>query len=159
MFNITGLLWEKSTDWRVPQTVKLMGPTWGPPGSYRPQMGPMLVPWTLLSQSHHKGAVILKVFPCYNIIIFISPPLLPLTFFLPQCTPHKGLPSPQPSISSTIKCSPDPGAYMALTSAIMSSLRCCWLGSLRHQNVHGSQTSWNTWLKILEILNDFLDNI
>ena len=26
-----------------------MGPTWGPPGSYRPQMGPMWAPWTLLS--------------------------------------------------------------------------------------------------------------
>ena len=26
-----------------------MGPTWGPPGSCRPQMGPILVPWTLLS--------------------------------------------------------------------------------------------------------------
>ena len=25
-----------------------MGPTWGPPGSCRPQMGPMLAPWTLL---------------------------------------------------------------------------------------------------------------
>ena len=25
-----------------------MGPTWGPPGSCRPQMGPMLDPWTLL---------------------------------------------------------------------------------------------------------------
>ena len=23
--------------------------SWGPPGSYRPQMGPMLAPWTLLS--------------------------------------------------------------------------------------------------------------
>ena len=28
---------------------KFMGPTWGQPGSYRPQMGPMLAPWTLLS--------------------------------------------------------------------------------------------------------------
>ena len=28
---------------------KVHGPTWGPPGSCRPQMGPMLVPWTLLS--------------------------------------------------------------------------------------------------------------
>ena len=28
---------------------KVHGPTWGPPGSYRPQMGPMLAPWTLLS--------------------------------------------------------------------------------------------------------------
>ena len=28
---------------------KYVGPTWGPPGSWRPQMGPMLAPWTLLS--------------------------------------------------------------------------------------------------------------
>ena len=26
-----------------------MRPTWGPPGSCRPQVGPMLTPWTLLS--------------------------------------------------------------------------------------------------------------
>ena len=26
-----------------------MGPTWGPPGPCRPQMGPMLAPWTLPS--------------------------------------------------------------------------------------------------------------
>ena len=31
------------------QIAKFMGPTWGPPGSYRPQMGPILAPWTLLS--------------------------------------------------------------------------------------------------------------
>ena len=31
------------------QIAKFMGPTWGPPGSCRPRMGPMLVPWTLLS--------------------------------------------------------------------------------------------------------------
>ena len=28
---------------------KYVGPTGGPPGSCRPQMGPMLAPWTLLS--------------------------------------------------------------------------------------------------------------
>ena len=28
---------------------KIMGPTWDPPGSCRPQMGPMLAPWTMLS--------------------------------------------------------------------------------------------------------------
>ena len=28
---------------------KFMGPTWSPPGSCRPQMGPILAPWTLLS--------------------------------------------------------------------------------------------------------------
>ena len=31
------------------QIAKFMGPTWGPPGACRPQMGPMLAPWTLLS--------------------------------------------------------------------------------------------------------------
>ena len=31
------------------QIAKFMGPTWGPPGSCRPQMGPMFAPWTLLS--------------------------------------------------------------------------------------------------------------
>ena len=30
------------------QIAKFMGPTWGPPGSCRPQMGLMLAPWTLL---------------------------------------------------------------------------------------------------------------
>ena len=30
------------------QIAKFMGPTWGPPGSCRPQMDPMLAPWTLL---------------------------------------------------------------------------------------------------------------
>ena len=33
--------------WQTPtQIAKFMGPTWGPPGSCRPQMGPMLAPWT-----------------------------------------------------------------------------------------------------------------
>ena len=31
------------------QIAKFMRPTWGPPGSCRSQMGPILVPWTLLS--------------------------------------------------------------------------------------------------------------
>ena len=40
------------------QMAKFMGPTWGPPGSCRPQMGPMFAPWTWLSgksccMNHH----------------------------------------------------------------------------------------------------------
>ena len=31
------------------QIAKCMAPTWGPPGSCWPQMGPMLAPWTFLS--------------------------------------------------------------------------------------------------------------
>ena len=33
----------------VSQIARFMGPTWGPPGSCRPQMGHMLAPWTLPS--------------------------------------------------------------------------------------------------------------
>ena len=39
-------------DWCISgasQKTRLMGPTWGPSGSCRPQMGPMLAPWNLLS--------------------------------------------------------------------------------------------------------------
>ena len=31
------------------QIANFMGPAWGPPGSCRPQIGPTLAPWTLLS--------------------------------------------------------------------------------------------------------------
>ena len=34
---------------KITQIAKFLGPTWGPPGSCRPQMGPMLATWTLLS--------------------------------------------------------------------------------------------------------------
>ena len=44
-----------------------MGPKWGPHGSCRPQMGPMLVSWTLLSA---RGSVMWKVFPCHDIVLF-----------------------------------------------------------------------------------------
>ena len=36
--------------WKHSQEAKFMGPTWGPPGSCRSQMGPMLAPWTFLSE-------------------------------------------------------------------------------------------------------------
>ena len=37
--------------WLHPQIAKFKGPTWGPTGSCRPQVGPMLAPGTLLSGS------------------------------------------------------------------------------------------------------------
>ena len=54
------------------QIAKFMGPTWGPPGSCRPQMGPMSDPRTLLSgvaptsftqtlKDYFSGAVALKI--------------------------------------------------------------------------------------------------
>ena len=38
-----------SPEARTSQIARIMGPTWGPPGSCRPQSGPMWAPWTLLS--------------------------------------------------------------------------------------------------------------
>ena len=58
------------------QIAKFMGPTWGPPGSCRPQIGPMLAPWTLLSGcgcispdvnvicSHNVGIETVNPLPC-----------------------------------------------------------------------------------------------
>ena len=43
------ILINKTRQYRTAQIAKFMGPTWGPPGSSRPQMGPMFAPWTLLS--------------------------------------------------------------------------------------------------------------
>ena len=42
------------------QRAKFMGPTWGPPGSCRPQMGPMLAPWTLLSGHYGCWTVVME---------------------------------------------------------------------------------------------------
>ena len=49
---IMGIItWINSTIQRLNQAqiAKFMGPTWGPPGSCRPQVRPMLALWTLLS--------------------------------------------------------------------------------------------------------------
>ena len=45
---IGSLLVTPGSNWPA-QIAKFMGPTWGPPGSCRPQMSPMLAPWILLS--------------------------------------------------------------------------------------------------------------
>ena len=46
---------------------RFMGPTWGPPGSCRPQLGPMLTPWTLLSRLVHP-----KGYTCSCLFLFCS---------------------------------------------------------------------------------------
>ena len=56
----------------VSQIAKFMGPTWGPPGSCRPQMGPMLAPWTLLSGMWCKWLWLLCVFPRVDSLTVIA---------------------------------------------------------------------------------------
>ena len=45
----TGAYHNTVHSFKAPQIAKSMGPTWGPSGADRTQMGPMLAPWTLLS--------------------------------------------------------------------------------------------------------------
>ena len=49
IIGIDALLCWVWSDHRDTQIAKFMGPTWGPSGSCRPHMGPMLAPWTSLS--------------------------------------------------------------------------------------------------------------
>ena len=67
-------MWCQTGD-KPSQIAKFMGPTWGPSGSCRPQMGPMSAPWTLLSGItginddpicwHHNDVMPRKLFPHY----------------------------------------------------------------------------------------------
>ena len=52
--------------WNKPfQITKFIGPTWGPPGSCRPQMGFMLAPWALWL-----GMIWLSILSCYKWLTF-----------------------------------------------------------------------------------------
>ena len=46
---------------KTSQIAKFMGPTWGPPGSRRPQVVPMLAPWTLVSEILPENTLLLCV--------------------------------------------------------------------------------------------------
>ena len=43
-----------------------MGPTWGPRGTDRTQVGPMLAPWTLLSGSHNRSRTYSEIHPLHQ---------------------------------------------------------------------------------------------
>ena len=43
--------WSKATGMEPPLIANIKGPTWGPSGADKTQVGPMLAPWTLLSGS------------------------------------------------------------------------------------------------------------
>ena len=56
-FDMKGFMWPVAyTVCRLPALIaKFLGPTWGPPGADRTQVGPMLAPGTLLSGYRHNG--------------------------------------------------------------------------------------------------------
>ena len=62
---------------KTPQIAKFMGPTWGPSGADRTQVGPMLAPWTLLSGTEHNNTRTVYTFlVLYNPRFSILKPLL-----------------------------------------------------------------------------------
>ena len=51
------------------QIARFMGPTWGPPGADRSQVGPMLAPWTLLSGKTVMSSLYVLLWPAVVTII------------------------------------------------------------------------------------------
>ena len=78
--------WQWNVRSMMPQIAKFTWPTWGPPGSCRTQMGPMLAPWTLLSGTvwSHQAAV------CDILIHFMYPFITQkcLFVFVHKCITH-----------------------------------------------------------------------
>ena len=77
------------------QIASFMGHAWGPPGSFRPQMGPMLAPWTLLSgMSNLFWFVIRMPFGLHKLTVYvICMQLSPKCVIMGKCrvTPHASL--------------------------------------------------------------------
>ena len=48
---------------------RFMGPTWGPPGACRPQVGPMLAPWILLSGKPQPDKILMITSPTAHMCI------------------------------------------------------------------------------------------
>ena len=68
------------------QIAKFMEPTWGPPGSCRPQMGPMLASWTLLSGICF-DVFIRTIVNCYSVPLYLYPlshTIMPHLYKLPH---------------------------------------------------------------------------
>ena len=88
------LIFNKIIFWLLPQITKFMGPIWGPPGSCRPQMGPMLAPWSMLSG--YSFQLYMSQF-AYNYLLFLpghrkmSSLLWPFSLNLPIWTANNGV--------------------------------------------------------------------
>ena len=54
------------------QKARFMWPTWGPPGSCRPQLSPMLAPWALLSGNLSLSELRHRYFVCLGFLLFFA---------------------------------------------------------------------------------------
>ena len=81
--------------WITTQIAKFMGPTWGPSGSFRPQMGPMLAPWTLLSG---KWPLVTFPYQFYNLSQCLWCNTVTLMHLLKPWTPDREISGYSPSL-------------------------------------------------------------
>ena len=71
-----------------PQIARFMGPTWGPPGSCRPQVDPMLAPCTLLSGSQYVIYHITEIFSKICAICLFGIPPQKWCYWVGTCLWH-----------------------------------------------------------------------
>ena len=98
---------------------KVHVPTWGPPGSCRPQMGPMLAPWTLLSGRICYLVLLLGLLSCYPFIYDIHNDVIKWKHFLHNWPFVRG-------IHQSLMNSPHKGQWHR---ALMFSVICAWQNS------------------------------
>ena len=81
------IIWRKSSPTMIITHITgFIGQTWGPPGSCRPQMGPMLAPWTLLSGHLYRSHVHLQLYFLLFICMFEPKTILHLHFHISAIT-------------------------------------------------------------------------
>ena len=105
---------------KTSQITKFMGPTRGPPGSCRPQMGPMLAPWTLLSGLLPKNCSEARLFAfCFTVAesILLRPCITPTIWhcFNESCTPIAKSFATPPCLGSNIRPRCGMGKYCIVT--------------------------------------------
>ena len=124
------------------QIAKFMGPTWGPPGSCRPQMDPMLAPWTLLSGQFQ----VVRSVPCVRSLSLVTymfyTRMALISWWRHQMETFSALLAFVRGIHRSPVNSPNKGQ---LRGALMFSLICAWIngwvnnreaGDLRHHRAH-----------------------
>ena len=80
--------WPVALPYVLSQITRSTGPIWGPPGSCRPQMGPMLSPWTVLSVILFIPEIIYTVRALLCFVLILWQTIRPLSLILSMHWSH-----------------------------------------------------------------------
>ena len=67
---------------RQSQIARVVWPTWGPPGSWRPQVGPMLAPWITFLAYHQQLLWAGSWNTCYDYVLWIKIKCIMMVLFI-----------------------------------------------------------------------------